>query len=70
MKIGDLVRIKRGMFADNPWNTDVNSQVGIILDEYEDMATMHYKVQFVYERGWFDEFELYVVGTARDLDVE
>jgi hypothetical protein len=69
MVIGDLVRIKERIFADRDWHADINSQVGIILDEYRDMATTQYEVQFVYERGWFDEFELRVVSGARELDI-
>ena len=61
MKIGDLVRIKKGI----KHRGEVASQVGLILDEYEDMATTHYEVQFIYERSWFDEFELEVLSEQK-----
>jgi len=65
MKIGDLVRIKKRILSDDSWDSDVCSQVGVILDEYEDMTTVHYEVQFAYERGWFDEFELELVSLGQ-----
>jgi len=58
MKIGDLVKIKKGI----KHRGEIASQVGLILDEYEDMTTTHYEVQFTYECGWFDEFELEVLS--------
>ncbi len=58
MKIGDLVKIKRGI----EFRGEITHQVGVVLSEYEDMAATYYEIQFVYERGWFDEFELEVVS--------
>ena len=63
MKIGDLVSIKKGILADALNDADVNSQTGVVLDVYEDMTTVHYEVQFTYERGWFDEFELELINS-------
>lgn len=58
MKIGDLVKIKKGIKD----RDDVASQIGVVLDVYGDVASAFYEVQFTYERGWFDEFELEVVS--------
>lgn len=57
MKVGDLIKIKKGVRED----LQTTPHVGIILDTYEDMNTTHYEVQFPHERGWFDEFVLELV---------
>tara|TARA_Y100000034_G_scaffold6679_1_gene7363 strand:- start:5077 stop:5286 length:210 start_codon:yes stop_codon:yes gene_type:complete len=64
MRVGDLVKIKAKITIDKVWCTDIKSQIGIILDEYEDMTTMYYKVHFAHEQGWFDEFELELVNNS------
>ena len=68
MKIGDLVRIKRGILADDTWDTNVNSQIGIILDIYDNSSVgiINYEVKFAHETGWFDPLELEVISESRD----
>ena len=61
MKVGDLIRIKKGVKKE----LQITSDIGVILDIYEDMNTTHYEVQFLHERGWFDEFVLEVVSSAK-----
>jgi hypothetical protein len=61
MKVGDLIKIKKGMKEE----LQITSHVGVILDTYEDMNTTHYEVQFPYERGWFDGFMLELVSNAK-----
>ena len=66
MNIGDLVRIKSNVNERSPltgyaWN-ELRSQIGIVLDMYEDMSTTHYKVQYTHEYFWIDEFLLEVVS--------
>ena len=61
MNIGDLVRIKSSTH-NQVWN-ELRSQVGIVLDMYEDMSSTHYKVQYTHEYFWIDEFLLETVST-------
>jgi len=63
MKIGDLVKIRQGV----KHRGDVASQVGVVLDEYEGMASIHYEVRFRNECAWFDEFELEVISEIRRI---
>ena len=71
MKIGDLVRIKKSI---NPlplpqdWG-ELDSQIGIVLDMYEDMSTTHYKIQFVHEYFWIDVFMLETISTNNNGEV-
>ena len=61
MKIGDLVRIRKGIKD----RENVASQLGVVLDVYEILTSAFYEVQFTYERGWFDEFELKVISEQK-----
>jgi|TARA_R110000824_G_scaffold155925_1_gene328735 hypothetical protein len=61
MKVGDLIRIRKGVKEE----LQITSDIGVILDIYEDMNTTHYQVQFLRERGWFDGFMLEVVSDAK-----
>ncbi|MBO67317.1 MAG: hypothetical protein CL398_03310 [Acidiferrobacteraceae bacterium] len=60
MNIGDLVKIKSNV-NEQTWD-ELRSQVGIVLDMYEDMSTTHYKVQYAHEYFWIDGFLLETVS--------
>jgi len=62
MKKGDLVKVKEG--TETGYNISAISDVGVVLDEYEDMAPTHYEVQFTYIRGWFAEDEIQLLSES------
>ena len=56
MKKGDLVTRRKQLKKE--YRVKLASDVGVILDIYEDMSSTYYEVAFAHDRGWFEEFQL------------